>query len=90
MDQALLNYPLGFLEGLGQIPLLEVKSEGHIVRPLRMDDGRAGSEGLLGIRDHWERLIVHFDQIQSIPRRIAILSDHHNHSFADKTNFIPR
>jgi len=53
-----------------------------------VDHWRSGRERFLRIYNYWQRVIFHINQIERIPRCVAIFGHYNGHSLADVANFI--
>ena len=85
---ALFHHDVGLGKRLVDVPSFLVKCERDIVRPFRMNRWCAGRNRFLGIGDRRQWLVIHFDQIDGIPRNVFVCCDRDSHCMADKIDAI--
>ena len=87
-DDALLHDHAGFGKRLIHIAAILVIGERDVIGPLGMHRGRTLRERLLGIGHCGQNLIIHFDEIRSIAREVAVAGHHHRDGMADKVDAV--
>ena len=80
---ALVDDDIGIAEGLFGIAAFLVEGEGDVVGPLGMHGGGARGEGLFGIGDGRECLVVDFDEVGGVARDVAVRGDDDGDGMAD-------
>ena len=86
VHEALPDHLVRRFERRFQVAALQFPLEGDVVFVARVQRRGAFGDGLLRIYDRRERLVIHFDQIEGVARRVAIARHHHGHGFADEAN----